>query len=394
MGSLAVMSTVDPTMPAPDEPASAPSEETALAGLLVVLADQDLAGYCPVYDRIARALAEDHESLAVGVGVVPVTRAAVLLLAVTHDMVLSEPDTALAAVYRGESGADPWPGFRSLLHARADDIRARMAVRTVQTNEVGRAAALLPALASVTAQQRRNGDGRGLALLEVGPSAGLNLFVDRFDVDYVDPDGTSVVRCGPTTSPVHLTCEIRGPGRPIVPIEALDVVRREGIDPSPIDVTDDDACRWLEACIWPGLPDRAERLRAAITVARREPPVLHTGDARTDLAARLDLIPDGLLPVVVATWALAYLDRRGRLDVCAAIDEHGARHDAAFVTAESPHVTPWVEGPTAQDTAGTGDGTTTLLGLRQWSSGHVETTALARMHPHARWLEWNPEATG
>ena len=53
--------------------------------------------------------------------------------------------------------------------------------------------------------------------------------------------------------------------------------------------------------------------------------------------------------MVVSTWALAYLDRQGRLNVCAAIDDHGARRDVAFVTAESPHVTPWVHAPVAHD---------------------------------------------
>ena len=88
----------------------------------MVLADQDLAGYAPVYDRIARALAEDEESLGLVVGVVPVTRTAVLLFAVTHDIVLADPDSALAAVYRGDSDADPWPQFRSLLHDQTDAV--------------------------------------------------------------------------------------------------------------------------------------------------------------------------------------------------------------------------------------------------------------------------------
>ena len=393
MGILASMPTTDSATPVPDGRSLARSEEGALAELLVVLADQDLAGYSPVYDRIARALAEDEQSLRLVVGVVPVTRSAVLLFAVTHDIVLAEPDSDLAAVYRGDSDADPWPGFRSLLHDRADAIRARMERRSVQTNEVGRSAALLPALATIAAHQRRAGDPRRLALLEVGPSAGLNLFIDRFVVDYVDAAGASVVRSGPDASPVHLTCELRGPGRPVLPPPTLDIARREGIDPSPIDVTDADACRWLEACIWPGQPGRAERLRAAISVARSEPPTLVTGDARTDLAPLLDRIPDDVLPVVVSTWALAYLDRQGRLDVCAVIDDHGTRRDLAFVTAESPHVTPWVRDPLTGDTEAPGEGTPTLLGLRRWTGGQVESIGLARMHPHARWLQWNPRVT-
>jgi hypothetical protein len=209
-------------------------------------------------------------------------------------------------------------------------------------------------------------------------------------VTYVGPDGDRRARSGPEDSPVRLTCESRG-STPPLPTVPLDIVRREGIDPNPIDVTDDDACRWLSACIWPGVPDRADRLAAAITVARREPPVLHRGDARSDLGPMVAAVPDGVVPIVFATWALAYLDHRGRADVCATIDAMGRHRDLALVTAESPHVTPWVdEGPSAGGSVD-GDGTTTLLGLRQWIDGDVTTTALGRMHPHARWLEWDDQ---
>ncbi len=45
---------------------------------------------------------------------------------------------------------------------------------------------------------------------------------------------------------------------------------RIGLDRSPIDLTDPDAARWLEACVWPDQPDRFHRLQAAIGLAQTD----------------------------------------------------------------------------------------------------------------------------
>ena len=139
------------------------------------------------------------------------------------------------------------------------------------------------------------------------------------------------------------------------------------------------------------MPDRPEQLAAAIAVARRDPPRLVAGDAVHDLAARLHAVPPDQLPVVLSTWALAYLDRDGRQAVADAVDTFGRTTDVALLTAEAPQVTPWV--PTVTDAiraAVTDDdtGTVTLIGARQWQGGTPTSTALGFMHPHGRWLGW------
>ena len=187
-------------------------EIDALAARCLVLADDDFAGYSPIYERIARALADDDESLALLAGTAPVGRIPVLALAAVHDIVLSEPESPLAAIYAGRVGADPWPPFRELLLGRSAEVLERMATRSIQTNEVGRSAALLPALATVRAEALAAGDERPLALVELGPSAGLNLLLDRYAVTY--RRGADVVATvGDPDSPVRLECEAAGPRR-------------------------------------------------------------------------------------------------------------------------------------------------------------------------------------
>jgi hypothetical protein len=91
-----------------------------------------------------------------------------------------------------------------------------------------------------------------LALLEVGTSAGLCLYPDRYAYRYGDH------RLG-TGEPV-LECAATG----LTPPERLpEVVWRAGLDLNPLDVTDPADVAWLDALIWPEHAHRRARLRAA-----------------------------------------------------------------------------------------------------------------------------------
>ncbi|HEY6532024.1 MAG TPA: DUF2332 domain-containing protein [Acidimicrobiales bacterium] len=369
------------------------TETDALAARFEQLASEDFAGYCPIYERIARCIADDEASLSLLFEVAPTGRTPILALAAVHDRVLSEPSSALAAVYAGRSDADPWPLFRQLLHSARADVVDRMRTHSIQTNEVGRAAALAPALCWVRRRAVAAGDVRPLALVEIGPSAGLNLLLDRFAITY-ERDATTVATVGDDESPVRLRCELRGPGEPPLDSPLPPIASRTGLDLSPIDVLDEDACRWLAACVWPGVPDRPERLAAAIELARTDPPTLHAGDAVTDLVPLLDGLEPDVVPVVFSTWALAYFGRDGRAALLTGLDEWAARRDLVLVTAEDPRMTPWLpELPAAIAALGDadGDGTATVLGARTWRAGVIDDAVLAVSHPHMRWMAWAPE---
>ena len=65
--------------------------------------------------------------------------------------------------------------FRAALAANAETIGQRVREQGVQTNEVQRCTALLPAFLTVARET-----GKPIELLELGPSAGLNLLLDRY----------------------------------------------------------------------------------------------------------------------------------------------------------------------------------------------------------------------
>ena len=182
--------------------------------------------------------------------------------------------------------------------------------RRTQTNEVGRCIPLLLALDRIPGP---------IALLELGAAAGLCLAVDRYSYRFDD-------------SPVL------GPGAPLLvttttgagttPSRMPDIVWRRGVDLAPLDVTDADDVRWLEALLPPDRPERRARLSAALATVRDDPPPVVPGDALAALpglaaAARADA--PGATLVVAALGTLVYLAPAERSGLVDAASELGAR---------------------------------------------------------------------
>ncbi len=396
-----------------------------LADRYLRLATSEFAGYSALYEGLALAMAADPEALALVEPLGDPNQTPVRLFACVHDLTLAEPGLPLSEHYRWFAAApdvDPdavmarvWPSFRALLFERTDELVAAMSTRTIQTNEVGRVGALIPALTEIVASFRAPAVGqeggrlgeatvdratgrRGLErkdvgrqdverrvnLVEIGPSAGLNLFVDRYRVDYTDGRST-----GPVDAPVVLRCEVLGPNRPPLPStdRPLTIDGRVGIDIAPLDVTVADDRRWLEACVWPGLTERAQRLRDAMDLARTDPPVLHRGSALDLLGPVIATVPDDEVVVVVSTWVLAYFTKPDRVGLHDILDEIGAHRDLALVTAEYPQVVPWVPEPSRPPAAQEGKGAT-LLARTTWNGGLRTTRPLAWMQAHGLWLDW------
>jgi hypothetical protein len=173
-----------------------------------------------------------------------------------------------------------------------------MLSRATQTNEPARCTALLPALATIEGP---------LALVEVGTSAGMCLYPDRYSYEY---DGRPV---GPRR-PVHLRCTTSG--EVPVPAELPQVVARIGIDLNPLDVTDPGDLAWLRALVWPGpaAAGRLARLDAAAATVAAELPVLLAGDLVDRLPDALARVPGGATPVVMHTALLPYVEKTRRAE--------------------------------------------------------------------------------
>jgi hypothetical protein len=161
------------------------------------------------------------------------------------------------------------------------------------------------------------------------------------------------------------------------------VIYSIGLDRSPIDVMDDDAVRWLEACVWPDQADRFDRLVAAIALARQHPPFIVQDDAVAGLEGVVRTAAAVGHPVVTNSWVLNYLPHEARLRYVAELDRLGAAAELSWVIAESPAQTPGLPVPTTQAAE-----ELTVLTMVRWRQGVRHVRRLATTHPHGFWLRW------
>jgi hypothetical protein len=218
------------------------------------------------------------------------------------------------------------------LHAairdEGDRIRETMLTRFTQTNEPARCAALVTALGDI--------DGP-VGLIEVGSSAGLCLYPDRYSYEF---DGRPL---GPRSA-VHLSTTTSG----AVPVPGglPRVAARVGVDQNPLDPADPDDRAWLRALVWPGpnAAPRLERLDAAAAIAAEEPATVLTGDLIERLPEALELLPPDCTPVVFHTAVLAYLERARREEFVALVTSLGVR----WIAQEAPGVVPGIDADVAR----------------------------------------------
>ena len=236
-----------------------------------------------------------------------------------------QPNLVLAAARWHGARPGPYAALRDVLTERWEDVRATVLARATQTNEAARCATLLPVLAGLPGP---------LALVEVGASAGLCLYPDRYSYRW-SGDGTEV-RLDPADGPSPVLLECRVHGDPPLPRAMPEVVSRAGVDLNPLDVRDDDAVRWLETLVWPEHQERRRRLAAAADLVRRDPPLLVRGDLLDEVAGLVAALPDGVTPVVLHSAVVAYLSRADRarfVETVAGLRGH-------WVSNEGPAVVP------------------------------------------------------
>ena len=269
------------------------------------------------------------------------------MLAALHFLELSE-------------AVDPWPDPASTVREHAGWIAEFISTQGVQTNEVQRCWALLPCFLELA----RRAGAQSVDLIELGPSAGLNLVWDRYRYRYLAGEW------GPADSPLRLEGSERRP----VPSEIMwtrpTVRRRVGVDLDPIDVGTDDGARLLKCFVWADQHERLHRLDLAIDALRGNPPTLVRGDFVSLLPELLDDRDDDTLMIVFETAALGYVSSEGRDEVLGALERAGADAPLGFVRSTSP--------PGA---AKGGFG----LSIRLWP-GQADAVAYASFH--GAWLDW------
>jgi hypothetical protein len=241
---------------------------------------------------------------------------ALRLLGGAHALALSGRAPRLAALYPSASGtldSEPgspraWAALQQTFAEQRDELRPWLD-HPPQTNEVGRAAALLGGLRHIAAEQ-----DLPIRLIEVGASAGLNLRADRF---YVPGDAGSY---GNPDSPVVLSGGWQGEPPPASRIE---VIERIGGDLSPVDPTTAAGRLRLTAYVWPDQADRISRLRGAFTIAAQVPAELRAESASATLARTH--LESGTWTVLWHSIFRQYLTERQRAELANGVSALGGK---------------------------------------------------------------------
>jgi hypothetical protein len=161
-----------------------------LYGVLLERAADDLLAGGPTRAVVAGHLDDP------GAGALPLR-----VMGGVHALVLTGQAPRLASFYASAGGLDPpgpdgahaWNALAGVLAHHRDEIRQWLD-SPPQTNDVGRAAALIGGLRHVVHEA-----GLPVRLIEIGASAGLNLRADRFHIagdagSYGDPAAPVVLR--------------------------------------------------------------------------------------------------------------------------------------------------------------------------------------------------------
>jgi hypothetical protein len=277
-----------------------------------------------------------------------------------HALALGGMDQDLSAAYPPNAAGD----LESIVIAavgRHDAWLCAWLDHPPQTNETGRSAVLLPGFLAIARET-----GLPLALAEIGSSAGLNLFFDRFRYRYGETDW------GDPGYPVTLKPQMRG----AVPdlSGALKIASRAGSDIAPLDVNDEQDRLRLRAYIWADQSERLARLDAAIHVARQGAVTLEKADAAAFVTRQLASRKSGECLVLFHSVVWQYLAEKTKATIENAMQRAG---DAA--TQDKPLA--WLAMETLKNTD-----PHPVLRLTLWPGGQTRTLALADFH--GRWLEW------
>jgi hypothetical protein len=322
----------------------------------------------PLYQVLSRTVAADEHLLDLAAETRAGQQPANMLMAAAHLLVLKNPELPFARFFASVRGDDAEPPegagaeFGAFCADHHDAISQILRERLVQTNAPGRGAALRLAMHELT--HRVHGP---VTLLEIGPSAGIQLRFDRWAVH------TAGRRFGPADAPLVLRPQWRADQPPPDLDRILPVRDRLGIDLHPVDATDPEQRLWLQALVWPEHRDRFVELASALDAVAADPPTIVQGDA-IEMLPRLDgerLADD--IPLVVSHAMVRMhvpADRRSAFN--AAIVALGRRRRVLHVSLEiAPQGSPY-------------DRSAPLLALRD-SQGVDRDLALAE--GHGRWIQ-------
>jgi len=324
----------------------------------------------PLYEQFALGVGRDETLKQFANGVRPGQPPANILFGGVHYLLLRGADHPLRRFYPNLNGgrresdlSAAFPAFRDFVETHREELAPLIRTRVTNTNEVGRSALLHAGFRALA-----RAAGEPLHLIEIGPSAGLNLIWDRYSVCYIR--GSERICAGADDAALVLTAELRGEKRPPAG-RTPRIASRLGLERNPVDLTQDEERDWLKALVWPDHIARFANLERALAIhAASSPPPIREGDA-------LELLPEALAAIPQSETACIYHS----MVTYQFSEENRAALDDLLVAASLRRPV-W-----RLSFEGTLSGDAPLI-LHGYRDGIREKHLLALCQPHGAWMEW------
>ncbi len=323
----------------------------------------------PLYHELLRGMEYDLEMVTFLAFVQPDQPTLELFFSLITFLVLREYPTPMSEFYpvltdSPRPASEAYPVFRHFCLEHQEEIWERLPRVRLQTNVVAHCANLLPAFEMVY----QRGGRKPLAMVEVGPSIGLNLLWDRYGYQY------GSMALGKLDSPVQIDCQLLGDRRPPLPIHFPLIEQRVGIEIAPLYLDAEEDLLWLQAGIWPedltGSYLFDEAIRIAQNIGR---PWVIKGNAQDQIKDLRMLIPEEQTYCVWHSFALSQGPAEVREEIIEAV-AHVSRFRPMYRI--SLEIDPQRDG-------------LPLLELFTYEQGAlVKQEMLAECALHGEWMRW------
>jgi len=319
----------------------------------------------PLYVRFAQGVKADLQLRALAAHARQGQPHANTLFATVHFLLLRGAKHRLRNFYPNLSPAvpagDPFPSFHDFCLEHQPEIVAHLEKRVTNTNEVGRSPFLYAGFAALAKEAREP-----FQLIEIGPSAGLNFYWDRYGYRFLK-DGQAIAAGAPDAK---LVIETPLKGECVPPTgAALKIGKRLGLERDPVDLSNEDDRDWLKSLVWPDHKLRFERLELALAVNAGWPHDIRKGDAVELMADALAEMPEEGTLCVYHTMTIYQFPTEAKRALENIFTLASVRRPIYRLSLE------WMDRAYP-------------LALAHYRDGAVTTRTLGFCGPQGSWLEW------
>ncbi|MFC4560071.1 DUF2332 domain-containing protein [Virgibacillus kekensis] len=291
-------------------------DKSTLAMRFKSFSEKECKGSSRLYEHLASKVADDEYLLSLCSYVREGQPVPNMLFGAVHYLLLKGESHELADYYPSLTDSpgeprDAFPSFKNFCKIHQEEIIPLMKHKLVQTNEVRRTGYLYPAFCFIYEKIKKP-----LALIEIGTSAGLQLFWDQYSYSY----GSDQIY-GNRSSEVHIDTEVRGNNFPFLLSESPPVISRTGLDLHINDVTDPEDYLWLKALIWPEHVERRKLFECAANYVNTNSVSLIEGDGITMLPETARDIPVDAAIVVFHTHVANQLSYQAKANLLRSIKD-------------------------------------------------------------------------